>query len=167
MKHKKATAVILASAMMASALGAGLSCSAAEAQESTAITFPLEETKNFSMLCVINGNTPIEEVDAFKHLNEQSNITFDVQDVHLDDAKEKQGLILASGDYPDVFIFSTFSKTEVDKYGAEGVFIPLEDLIREQAPNLTAYLDKNDLWSYLTAPHRMVTSIICRMSAPI
>ena len=33
---------------------------------------PLAETKNFSMLCVINGDTPMDEVDAFKYLNEQS-----------------------------------------------------------------------------------------------
>lgn len=146
MKHKKTIAAILTSAVLASTFGTGLVCSAAE------FIFPPEETKKFSMLCVVNGDTPIDEVDAFRYLNEQSNLTFDVQSVHIDDAKEKEGLILASGDYPEVFIFSTFSKTEVDKYGAEGVFLPLEDYIEAYAPNLTAYMNENDLWSYITAP---------------
>ena len=51
------------------------------AGETDQITFPLNETKNFSMLCVINGDTPMDEVDAFKYLNEQSNITFEVNSV--------------------------------------------------------------------------------------
>lgn len=116
------------------------------------ITFPLPETKNFSMLCVINGDTPMEEVDAFKHLNEQSNITFDVNSVPAEDAAEKEGLILAGGDYPDVFIFSSLGKNSIDKYGSEGIFIPLEDYIKTYAPNLTKYLDEGDLWPYITAP---------------
>ena len=128
---------------------AGTSESAAGAEE---ITFPLEETQNFSMLCVINGDTPMDQVDAFQYLNEQSNITFDVDSVPAEDAAEKEGLILASGDYPDVFIFSSLSKNDIDKYGAEGVFVPLEDYIRQYAPNLTSLLDERDLWDYITAP---------------
>ena len=123
-----------------------------EAGAAEEITFPLEETKNFSMLCVINGDTPMDQVDAFQYLNEQSNITFDVDSVPAEDAAEKEGLILASGDYPDVFIFSSLSKNDIDKYGAEGVFVPLEDYIRQYAPNLTSLLDERDLWDYITAP---------------
>lgn len=92
---KKVLAVLLASAMMAS-LASGCGNKASEttgttatesagttetasaaavseeaAGESEGITFPLAETKNFSMLCIINGDTPMDEVDAFKHLNEQ------------------------------------------------------------------------------------------------
>lgn len=119
---------------------------------SDVVTMPLAETKNFSMLCNINGDTPMEEVDAFKYLNEQSNITFNVNSIPWEDAPEKEGLILSSGDYPDVFIFSSLSKDDVNKYGAEGIFVPLEEHIKKNAPNLTKYLDENDLWPYVTAP---------------
>ena len=91
----------------------------------------------------------MEEVDAFQHLNEQSNITFDVNSVPSEDAPEKEGLILSAGDYPDVFIFSTLGKNNIDKYGAQGVFVPLEDYIRTYAPNLTKLLDEGDLWPYI------------------
>ena len=79
---KKVLAVLLASAMVAS-LASGCGNKASEttgttttesagttetasasavsgeaAGESEGITFPLAETKNFSMLCIINGDTP-------------------------------------------------------------------------------------------------------------
>ena len=173
---KKVLAVLLASAMVAS-LASGCGNKASEttgttttesagttetasaaavseeaAGESEGITFPLAETKNFSMLCIINGDTPMDEVDAFKHLNEQSNIIFDVNSIPQEDASEKEGLILSAGDYPDVFIFSSLKKNDIDKYGAEGVFVPLEDYIRTYAPNLTSLLDERELWPYITAP---------------
>lgn len=113
---KKVLAVLLASAMVAS-LASGCGNKASEttgttttesagttetasaaavseeaAGESEGITFPLAETKNFSMLCIINGDTPMDEVDAFKHLNEQSNIIFDVNSIPQEDASEKKGL---------------------------------------------------------------------------
>lgn len=119
---------------------------------SDTITFPLAETKNYSMLCVIGSDTPMEDVDAFQYLNEQSNITFDVNSVPLEDAPDKEGLILSSGDYPDVFIYSSLKKDDVNKYGTEGVFVPLEDHIRKHAPNLTKLLDEQELWPYITAP---------------
>ena len=180
---KKMLAVLLTAAMMASlASGCGknaqetaepaASSAAAEStapaasgdEETTAgetdqITFPLNETKNFSMLCVINGDTPMDEVDAFKYLNEQSNITFEVNSVPQEDAAEKEGLILSAGDYPDVFIFSSLSKNDIDKYGAEGVFVPLEDYIRTYAPTLTSLLDERELWPYITAPDGHVYEI--------
>ena len=175
---KKVAAVLLAAAMMAS-MTAGCGNSASEtagttggttesagtadttsaaavseeaAGETEGITFPLAETKNFSMLCIINGDTPMDEVDAFKYLNEQSNITFEVNSIPEEDASEKEGLILSAGDYPDVFIYSSLKKNDIDKYGAEGVFVPLEDYIRTYAPNLTKLLDERDLWAYITAP---------------
>ena len=171
---KKLLAVLLSSTMLAGVLAgcgssssettgsqaAGVSeavetdqsASTSQSETTETITFPLEETKNFSMLCVINGDTPMDQVDAFQYLNEQSNITFDVDSIPQEDAAEKEGLILASGDYPDVFIFSSLSKNDIDKYGAEGVFVPLEDYIRQYAPNLTSLLDERDLWDYITAP---------------
>ncbi|MCI9573450.1 MAG: hypothetical protein HFH97_12765 [Lachnospiraceae bacterium] len=62
------------------------------------------------------------------------------------DAAEKESLIISSGTYPDVFIFSSLGKDNIDRYGSEGVFVPLEDYIRTYAPNLTALLDERELW---------------------
>lgn len=171
---KKVLALLLTSSMMA-ALVAGcgnkVKDKVTETTDSTTnisgesaatdgpITLPLTETKEFSMLCVINGDTPMDQVDAFQHLNEQSNITFDVNSVPIEDAAEKEGLILAAGDYPDVFIFSSLQKNDIEKYGSQGVFIPLEDHIRTQAPNLTKLLDDRNLWPYITSADGHVYSM--------
>ncbi len=60
-------------------------------------------------------------------------------------AKEKRQLALATGDYPEVFMLipwvDQFSQTELLKYGQQGVLLPLNDLIAEHAPNITAALE--------------------------
>ncbi|MDA3958267.1 extracellular solute-binding protein [Oceanispirochaeta sp.] len=55
---------------------------------------------------------------------------------------EQFNLIMTSGDLPDVMAYyegkSGFSS--VNRFGIEGAFLPLEDLIKENAPNLKAAL---------------------------
>jgi putative aldouronate transport system substrate-binding protein len=72
---------------------------------------------------------------------------------------EKRNLLLASGEYPDIFLKSGFSISDMDKYGGQGIFIPLEDLIREYAPNLTKLLDERDGWGYLTSSDGHIYSL--------
>ena len=48
---------------------------------------------------------------------------------------EKLALKLASGDYPEI-IMNGVSSTDLTRYGAEGVFIPLEDLMDKYCPQL-------------------------------
>lgn len=54
---------------------------------------------------------------------------------------------------------SGFSMTDLNKYGSQGLFLPLEDLIREHAPNLTKVLDERDAWKYLTSADGHVYSL--------
>lgn len=65
---------------------------------------------------------------------------------------EKKNLIL-SGKLPDAFYQTGWSNDEIVKYGQQGLFIPLEDLIAEHAPNLQKILDENPIVKKtLTAP---------------
>ncbi len=91
------------------------------------------------MLCIINGDTPMDEVDAFKHLNEQSNITFDVNSIPHGGCVGKRRAYPFRRRLPGCLYFLSLKKNDIDKYGAEGVFVPLEDYIRTYAPNLKAY----------------------------
>ncbi len=117
---------------------------------SEGIVFPLEETQKFSMFAVIAGaEYALEDNVSFQKLCEDTNIQFDIQSVLNADKKEKKNLSLASGEYPDVFFKAGFSATELSKYGNQGILIPLQDLIREYAPNLTKLLDERDAWKYL------------------
>src|SRR5690625_1204002 len=66
---------------------------------------------------------------------------------------EKFNLIMGSGDYPEAFFGGDISTGDQMEYGEEGIFIPLEDLIEEYAPNFTKLMDENpDLRKNITTP---------------
>ena len=62
----------------------------------------------------------------------------------LTDIREKKNVILTRGDLPDAFYQVGWSNGELLKYGQQGLFLPLEDLIQEHAPNLQKFLDENE-----------------------
>ena len=82
-----------------------------------------------------------------KEAEEMFNIKFEWQTTPFDgnSAKEQRQISLASGDYPDLFMLipwiDQFSQLDLLKYGQQGVVIPLNDLIKEYAPNVQAALD--------------------------
>jgi len=49
---------------------------------------------------------------------------------------DRKNLLLASGDYPEVFLEAKFTKTDQMKYGKQGALLPLNDLIEKFAPNI-------------------------------
>lgn len=55
------------------------------------------------------------------------------------DLETKVGLMIASGEYPDMVFAAHFTNRLVDS----GVFIPLEDLIEKYAPNIKKYYAKH------------------------
>src|SRR5699024_3218072 len=56
---------------------------------------------------------------------------------------EKLNLALGSGNLPDAFHTTFMSNNDMMKYGEQGVFIPLNDLIDEYAPNFKKILEDN------------------------
>lgn len=127
---------------------------------SEAITLPLVETQTFSMFAIIAGaEYTLENNVSFQKLCDDANIQFEIQSVLPADLAEKKNLSLASGDYPDVFFKAAFSTSELTKYGNQGILIPLQDLIREYAPNLTKLLDERDAWQYLEDENGNVYSL--------
>jgi putative aldouronate transport system substrate-binding protein len=72
-------------------------------------------------------------------------------------AKEKRQIALASGDYPQLFFLipwvDAFTQAEVLKLGTQGVALPLEQLIKDNAPNIQKALDSNKTYKEMsTAP---------------
>lgn len=55
------------------------------------------------------------------------------------DLETKVGLMIASGEYPDMLVAAHFT----DKFVDAGVLIPLEDLIEKYAPNIKKYYAKH------------------------
>src|SRR5699024_1533684 len=66
---------------------------------------------------------------------EMTNMNITWNQVAADGLDEKRNLALASGDLPDAFYAANIPVSDIQKYGDQGTFIPLNDLIDEYAPN--------------------------------
>ncbi|WP_328995738.1 extracellular solute-binding protein [Kribbella sp. NBC_01245] len=94
-----------------------------------------------------------------KLMSDKFKIDFRFQSTTFDAAaaKEKRQISLASGDYPDLYMLipwvDGFTQAEVLKLGTQGVALPIENLIKENAPNIQKALDSNKtLKEMATAP---------------
>lgn len=66
--------------------------------------------------------------------------------------QEKKNLLLASDDMPDVLFNTGLADSDIVQYGDNGTLVPLEGLIEDYAPTLTAILDERpDIRAALTA----------------
>lgn len=75
------------------------------------------------------------------------------------DSKQAFNLMIASNDIPDLV---GGNRDDINKYGIEGAFIPLNDLIETQMPNFKKILDANpDVKGALTAADGNIYQIPC------
>lgn len=122
------------------------------------IVFPLAEPLDVSVMMVM-GNSSYSYNDniAWKFLQERANINFQVTEFPSSEAKEKMNLLMNGGEYTDVLFKA--NKIDLDKYGMDGILIPLEDLIKEYCPNLCALLDERNAWNTIAAPDGHIYSL--------
>lgn len=134
-----------------------------EAQE-TSITFPLAETLSFTGCAITDKGYKLSESKGWQMSLDRANIEVELTEFDPSEIAEKTNLLLAGGDYPDFFFKNT--KVDPEKYGVQdGILIPLEDLIREYAPNLTALLDELDGWKRITATDGHIYMLPCIQEA--
>ncbi|GIN72256.1 sugar ABC transporter substrate-binding protein [Bacillus sp. J14TS2] len=107
--------------------------------------------KFFARRSPVNG--PYENMSVFKEFEKMSNIKIDWNDVPQDGFDERKNLEYAAKNPPDVFYKAEISHADAVKYGSSGLFIPLEDLLEEYAPNLAALFEQYpEIKSAITAP---------------
>lgn len=100
------------------------------------------------------------DVLLLNEYEEMTNMDITWNMVPADGLEEKRNLALASGDLPDVFYSANLPVSDVQKYGGQGTFIPLNDLIEEYAPNIKKVLDENpDIRKGITFPDGNIYSI--------
>ena len=132
-------------------------CSTAFAESNfNAEGYPIvEETVTLTALVGTDVDSPanLNEITILKEAEEVTNVHIEWIGVSSGTAfDERKGLMLATDDLPDIF-YCCVTDAELAKYGAEGAFIPMEDLIAQYAPNLSGYLDaRPELRAYVTAP---------------
>ncbi|MGO1199805.1 MAG: extracellular solute-binding protein [Dermabacteraceae bacterium] len=84
-----------------------------------------------------------DDVAAVKQTQELTNVTVDFGLVPQDGAAERRNLSLTSGDYAEAFYRTGVPSGDIAKYGEQGTFIPLNDLLEKYMPNLTAIMEDN------------------------
>ncbi len=101
-------------------------------------------------------------------LEEQTGINVRVDHYPFAVAKEKYSLSLNSGDYADVIGGWILTQADILKFGVDmGIYIPLEDLIAEYAPNIEALLNMEGVRETMTAPDGHIYSIPYVLDAPL
>lgn len=126
--------------------------------------------------CVSNSAVSKENLFLSIHMNFWSAITFNDDWPVYKKAAEKTGISLKSdlpptpgeaeqafnimietGKLSDIVVCTL---SDLNKYGRQGYFIPLNDLIEQYAPNIKAFLDENpDIKEHMTASDGNIYSI--------
>ncbi|BFH62389.1 extracellular solute-binding protein [Paenibacillus azoreducens] len=88
------------------------------------------------------ANADWNKIRLWTDYEKKTNIHVNWETVQTETLKEKRNLLLAGNDYPELFYASAFSRSDLLKYGKQGVFLPLNDLIDKYAPNFKALMDK-------------------------
>ena len=111
-------------------------------------------------------NGSLKDNSFTQEVEKKFDIDFDWQTTTYDGsvAGEKRQVSLASGDYPDAYFLvpwvDAFSRSEILKYGQQGVLVPLEDLIDEYAPTLKERFEEKPDWKEsVTAPDGHIYAI--------
>lgn len=82
------------------------------------------------------------DVPMLNEYEKMTNVKMEFNQVAIDGLAEKRNLALSSGNIPELFYGAYIPNSDIYKYGKQGTFIPLNDLIDEYAPNIKKYLDE-------------------------
>lgn len=113
---------------------------AAEPEEAPAVSYPLvEDTVTMTMWATATPQVIQEIVELNNHqgyamAEEITGVHMDITTVQTDAAKEQLPLLVAAGEYPDIFRGAAFPAGDLDAYESE-VIIDLTDYLAEYAPN--------------------------------
>ncbi len=86
--------------------------------------------------------TEWNDILVWQRYEEMTGVHIDWDEYTSADIVEKRNLALASDELPDIFYRTRMPNNDIDKYGAEGSFIRLNELIDQYAPNFKALMDK-------------------------
>ena len=117
-------------------------------------TYPLvKEPVSMTMTLQVGAKDDApEDMWFFQYYEELTGIHWDVTAVLSDDWAEKKPIMLATGDYTDVFWSTSWTTGEIYNNGKEGTFIDLTPYY-DYAPNYVREMDGLEgSWSYVTTP---------------
>lgn len=89
-----------------------------------------------------NSQIDWNDFEFWKKYETLTNVHIQWDQVSPESKTEARNLAIVTGDLPDVFYSAEFSNTDIYRYGQQNVFIALNDLIDQYAPNLKAIMQK-------------------------
>lgn len=132
-KIKKAFALVMALSLTATVLSG---CKGGNETDETA-GFTVQVSKSATIDQQL-WDSYLEELQSWTDVP----ITWDVSSAA--DSAEALSLRIASGDYPDIVMGNTLSTSDVSKYAANGVILPLDEYITEEnTPNIWKMFEEN------------------------
>jgi ABC-type glycerol-3-phosphate transport system substrate-binding protein len=147
MKTRSTKKMVVALTVATALAAAG--CTSDNTQSAPKAEFGADGKVIIDVLSPADQDTNLSTNAVTKVMSDKFKVQFRFQTTTFDAgaAKEKRQVALASGDYPDLFFLipwvDGFTKAEVLKLGKQGVAVPLENLIKENAPNIQKALDSN------------------------
>lgn len=100
------------------------------------------------------------DVLIFNTYEEMTNINVEWEMIPTEGLSEKRNLALAGGSLPDAFHTAKMPTTDIIKYGEQGIFVPLNDLIEEHAPNIKKLFEEDpELEKAITMPDGNIYSL--------
>ncbi|GAA1848595.1 extracellular solute-binding protein [Myceligenerans crystallogenes] len=104
-------------------------------------TFQATEPVEFGLLYRDHPNYPFKEDWAFvQHLKDDNNVTFDYENVTLEDLQQKRSVLIGSGEAPDIMPV-TYPGDE-NQFVSSGALLPISDYVQHM-PN---FLQKVEDW---------------------
>lgn len=83
------------------------------------------------------------DVMIFNEYRDMTNINVEWEMIPYEGLEEKRNLAISSGSLPDAFHSANIPVRDIARYGEQGIFMPLNDLIDEYAPNLKQIFEEN------------------------
>lgn len=121
---------------------------------------PLVDEGAYKFSIFVDDSNPTGEFYMLNEFQKQTNVEVDLRMFPNATAKERLNLDLNSGDYADVVGGWTLTDSMILTYGVQQkVFIPLEDLFEQYAPNISAILDLPGVREQMTAPDGHIYTI--------
>lgn len=122
----------------------------------------VKEPITLKMFAGMGAKTPRnwDDILIWNTYEEMTNIKVEWEQVEQQALEEKRNLSLVGGDLPDVYYAANMPTLDIFKYGQQGSFLKLNDLIDKYAPNFKKLMEENpEIRKAITFPDGNIYSL--------
>jgi putative aldouronate transport system substrate-binding protein len=152
-KAKSVAGVLMATTIAINMVGCGKAASttqtgntnggSASGGSAQAVTFPLDKPYEFTIMTRVESDSEqdFSKKALVQRMNEKTNCKANYQAIPDEQFNDKYKLALSKSGMPDVVTKMYIQPYDIMNYANKGVFIPLDDYITTDMPNLTKVLE--------------------------